>query len=142
MSGIFGAAADIDYEAELSTNESRWAPTISPEASTAQWNLQSAAPQAAVAPFMPPAPMPMPMPAPVPAPLPGARPPVAKPEGILDNVVPILRPAVAMAAIVHGYKRNNDSIGWALGWGALGYLFWWATGPIMVAQGFAKPAQK
>lgn len=140
MSGIFGAAADVDYEAELSTNEGRWTPTISQESSAAQWNLQAVAPQANVGPVVPPSPYPGMSPPPAPAPKPLA--PAAKPEGFLDTVTPILRPAVAMAAIVHGYKRNNDSVGWALGWGALGYLFWWATGPIMVAQGFAKPAQK
>lgn len=141
MSGIFGAAADVDYEAELSMNESRWAPTISPESSTAQWNLQATAPQVNAGPFIPPSPLPVPAPLPG-STMPGSTMPSVKPAGILDTVKPILRPAVAMAAIVHGYKRNNGSLGWALGWGALGYLFWWATGPIMVAQGFGKPAQK
>jgi hypothetical protein len=38
----------------------------------------------------------------------------------------------------HGYKRNNGSIGWALGWSL--------TGPIglaiALAEGFAKPLPK
>ena len=37
----------------------------------------------------------------------------------------------------HGYKRN-DSVGWALGWGALGSLFPVVTPVIALAQGFGK----
>lgn len=142
MSGIFGAAADVDYESEMSMNEGRWAPTISEEAAAQQWNIQPVAIQSAapVATMPPPVPMPMPN-AGGPRPLGPRLPTVEKPSPV-EMLASIAKPAVAMAAIVHGYKRNNDSIGWALGWGALGYLFWWATGPIMVAQGFAKPAQK
>lgn len=38
----------------------------------------------------------------------------------------------------HGYKRN-DSVGWAIGWAALGGLFWPITIPVMLAQGLGKP---
>lgn len=41
-------------------------------------------------------------------------------------------------ATYHGYKRNS-SVGWALGWGALGSLFPIITPTIAFAQGFAKP---
>lgn len=40
----------------------------------------------------------------------------------------------------HGYKRNNDSLGWGIGWGVLGALFPIITPAIGVAQGFGKPA--
>ena len=46
---------------------------------------------------------------------------------------------VSMAASAyHGYKRN-DSIGWALWWGAMGALFPIITPTIALAQGFGKP---
>ena len=41
----------------------------------------------------------------------------------------------------HGYKRD-DSVGWAIGWALLGGAFWPLTIPIMLAQGFGKPAGK
>ena len=49
--------------------------------------------------------------------------------------------AAGVAGAYHGYKRN-DSVGWAIGWGALGYLFWPIAVPVMIAQGFGRPAQK
>jgi hypothetical protein len=42
------------------------------------------------------------------------------------------------ACVYHGYKRNN-SVGWAIGWGALAALFPIITPVIAVAQGFGKP---
>ena len=45
------------------------------------------------------------------------------------------------AMAYHGYKRNNGSIGWALGWGFLGWLFFPVTPAIAVAQGFGKPKE-
>jgi len=43
------------------------------------------------------------------------------------------------ACVYHGYKRHNESIGWALGWGAVGALVP-VIGPVIaVAQGFGKP---
>jgi hypothetical protein len=38
----------------------------------------------------------------------------------------------------HGYKRNNGSVGWALGWGLLGGLFPIITPAIAFAQGIGK----
>jgi len=48
---------------------------------------------------------------------------------------------VGTAAIYHGYKRN-ESVGWALVWGVLGSAFWPVAAPVMLAQGFGKPAKK
>lgn len=32
---------------------------------------------------------------------------------------------------MHGYKKHNDSFGWAIGWGILGGLFWPITVPVL-----------
>jgi hypothetical protein len=49
-----------------------------------------------------------------------------------------LASAVSMAASAfHGYKRNQ-SIGWALAWGAMGALFPVITPTIALAQGFGE----
>lgn len=37
----------------------------------------------------------------------------------------------------HGYKRNGDSVGWAIGWALLGG-FWPITIPVMIVQGFGE----
>jgi hypothetical protein len=42
-----------------------------------------------------------------------------------------------VASLYHGYKRNN-SIGWGLGWYALGVMFPLITPTIAVAQGYGK----
>lgn len=39
----------------------------------------------------------------------------------------------------HGYRRNNDSIGWALWWALMGGMFPIVTPAIAFAQGFGKP---
>ena len=45
----------------------------------------------------------------------------------------------AFAALTyHGYKRNDDSLGWGLVWGFLGSTVWPITLPIAFAQGFGK----
>lgn len=44
---------------------------------------------------------------------------------------------MGMAAF-HGYRRNN-SVGWALAWGALGAAFPVITNVIAVAEGYARP---
>ena len=153
MSGIFGAAADVDYEAEMSMNDRRWQPTISErswqptiseEASSQQWGLVAPSPSA-----MPPAAsVPAPL-APAPAPVLPTGPSMVSPQAApaksataYDQVIPFVKGGVAMAAIAHGYKRNNDSILWGLAWGAMGYSLWWLAAPLMVAQGFTKPAAK
>lgn len=38
----------------------------------------------------------------------------------------------------HGYKRNDDSLGWGLAWGALGGLFPIITPAVAFAEGFAE----
>lgn len=47
----------------------------------------------------------------------------------------------SIAGVYHGYKRNNDSVGWALVWGLLGGI-WPVSIPLMLAQGFGKPIQR
>jgi hypothetical protein len=42
-------------------------------------------------------------------------------------------------SVYHGYKRNNGSLGWALGWGALALFFPVVTPVIAIAQGLGKP---
>jgi len=49
-----------------------------------------------------------------------------------------LTAATAVSAY-HGYRRNR-SIGWALVWGAMGFLFPVMTPTIALAQGFGQPA--
>lgn len=50
----------------------------------------------------------------------------------------LLSIAGGAAGAYHGYKRNRESIGWAIGWGLLGSMFPVITVPIAVAQGFGK----
>ncbi len=45
--------------------------------------------------------------------------------------------ASGAASTYHGYKRNN-SIGWALAWGAAGTIFPIITPTVALAQGFGK----
>ena len=51
----------------------------------------------------------------------------------------VLSVASAGASAYHGYKRN-ESVGWALWWGACGALFPVITPAIALAQGFGKRA--
>lgn len=48
--------------------------------------------------------------------------------------------AGAALAAYHGYKRNHESTGAAVGWGVLGGLFPIITVPVALAQGYGKPA--
>ena len=41
----------------------------------------------------------------------------------------------------HGYKRNNDSLGWGLVWGLLGATFPIVTPAVAYAQGFGTRAR-
>ena len=54
----------------------------------------------------------------------------------------IVQVVSAAARAYHGYERNNGSIGWALGWGALGAIFPIVTPVVAVVQGYAKPAKR
>lgn len=49
--------------------------------------------------------------------------------------------AQSIACAYHGYKRNNDSVGWAIGWWFFGGLFPIPGVPVVwaLAQGFADP---
>jgi hypothetical protein len=47
--------------------------------------------------------------------------------------------ASSAACAYHGYKRNNGSVGWAIGWWLLGGLLPVVAPVIAVAQGYAKP---
>ncbi len=49
--------------------------------------------------------------------------------------------ASAAAGAYHGWKRN-ESVGWAVWWGAMGALFPVITPAIAVAQGFSEKAKK
>lgn len=154
MSGIFGAAADVDYEAEMSMNQGRWQPTIrerawdptiSEEGATQQWAVPpTSANQTIAAPVVNPT---LAVAAPSRSVAPSGSNSAApagtqKKPSAYDQVVPYVKGTVAMAAIVHGYKRNKDSVLWGLAWGAMGYSVWWLAAPLMVAQGFSKPAAK
>ena len=46
----------------------------------------------------------------------------------------------AALSAYHGYKRNHESTGSAVGWGVLGGLFPVITVPVALAQGYGKPA--
>jgi hypothetical protein len=43
---------------------------------------------------------------------------------------------------VHGYRRNNDSIGWGIGWFFFGGMMPEIALPLMYVEGFGKPASK
>lgn len=57
----------------------------------------------------------------------------------LVTALSLARVAGAAGGAYHGYKRNNGSIGWAIGWAVLGGAFWPVTIPVALAQGFGKP---
>ena len=52
----------------------------------------------------------------------------------------LLSVAGAALSAYHGYKRNHESTGSAVGWGVLGGLFPVITVPVALAQGYGKPA--
>lgn len=53
----------------------------------------------------------------------------------------VLSMASAGASAFHGYRRNQ-SVGWAVAWGAAGAVFPVITPAIAVAQGFGERAKK
>jgi len=59
----------------------------------------------------------------------------------IATVYGLLGSAGAAAGAYHGYKRHNDSIGWALIWAFLGALAPVITVPVAFAQGFGKPGR-
>lgn len=58
----------------------------------------------------------------------------------LSSVIGVLSLVSAGACAYHGYKRNCDSVGWAVGWGLLGSLMPVVAPIIAVAQGYTKPS--
>lgn len=58
--------------------------------------------------------------------------------GVAKLIYGLLGTGALAALTYHGYKRNDDSIGWGLTWGLLGSLAWPVTVPIAFAQGFGK----
>ena len=52
-----------------------------------------------------------------------------------SGAVQILRWVATGAQVYHGYRRNGDSIGWAIGWFFVPTLI---GVPLMLAQGFGK----
>lgn len=57
----------------------------------------------------------------------------------VSTTMKVVGAASALACTYHGYKRNN-SIVWALAWGAAGGLFPFIAPVIAFAQGFGKKA--
>jgi len=60
----------------------------------------------------------------------------------IDTLAWLGRIGGTVSGAYHGYKRNNESIGWGIGWALLGNIFWPVTIPVSLAQGFGKPAKK
>jgi hypothetical protein len=60
--------------------------------------------------------------------------------GILPSESSLLSLLGAGLAAFHGYKRNDESIPWALGWGLLGYNFPILTVGAAAYEGFGKSA--
>ena len=50
-----------------------------------------------------------------------------------------LQAASVFACLVHGYRRNNGSVGWALGWAFMAGLFPVVMPAFAVAQGYGVP---
>lgn len=53
------------------------------------------------------------------------------------TVFQLLPVAGSAASAYHGYRRNN-SVGWAVAWGMLGFIFPIITPAIAFAQGFGE----
>jgi hypothetical protein len=54
----------------------------------------------------------------------------------------ILRPVSAVIAGIHGYRRHDEDVGAAVGWGALGFFFPIITPTVALIQGYGKPMRK
>lgn len=72
-----------------------------------------------------------------PPPDPGPPPTSASKASKASMAVGFISTASMAASAYHGYRRNQ-SVGWALAWGAAGALFPVITPVIAVAQGFGK----
>lgn len=86
-----------------------------------------------------------PTPAPFVPPPPSAYQTPAAPVSPLPVMPPwwrMLSIASSAACAYHGYKRNNESIGWTLGWAFFGSALPILALPIALAQGFGKPKKQ
>ena len=86
-------------------------------------------------------------PAPTLAPSPGPAPydfvaAFSQPKSFGDYVESALTSVSIGLCTYHGYKRNNDSLGWALGWGFLGGMFPIVAPAIAFAQGLGKSPEE
>jgi hypothetical protein len=78
-------------------------------------------------------------PAPVAATPPTGTPAFHKDKSMIQQAWEVIGMISTPALIYHGYKRNDDSVWGALGWGVLSVV-WPITLPIALAQGFGKPS--
>lgn len=58
---------------------------------------------------------------------------------VIRTVVGVVLVGSVVASAYHGYKRNLNSPGWALGWGASGFLFPLVTPVVAIIQGYGEP---
>jgi hypothetical protein len=58
----------------------------------------------------------------------------------MGTVLGVLSLASSAVCAYHGYKRNCDSVGWAVGWALLGGAFPVIAPVVAVAQGVGKPS--
>jgi hypothetical protein len=68
----------------------------------------------------------------------GLSPTLWTPAPVVRTIYSLLSLTGAVLGAYHGYKRNDDSLGWAIGWGLLGGAFPVITLPVSYAQGFGE----
>lgn len=57
------------------------------------------------------------------------------------TVLGVFAAASAGVSAYHGYKRNNNSAGWAAWWGLMGFLFPVVTPVVAITEGYGKPGK-
>lgn len=60
----------------------------------------------------------------------------------MNGVGTLIATAGLVGGLVHGFKRNRGSVGWAVWWGLMGGLFPIITIPVALLQGYGKPASR
>ena len=63
-------------------------------------------------------------------------------KGRLSWAWTLLSTGTAVLGTYHGYRRNVESVGWALAWGVFGTFAPVIALPIMFAQGFGEPKRR
>ena len=58
----------------------------------------------------------------------------------VSSALPLLSTLGFMMGLYHGYKRDQESVGWAIGWAFFGGILAPIAIPVMFIQGFGKPA--